>query len=383
MIMQSISQPSILLAFGLVALLLAGCATAQRSDSQISRAPFGRTPDGEPVDIYTLRNSQGAEARIMTYGGIVVSLKVPDRSGQMGDVVLGYERLADYIADNPYFGCLVGRYGNRIANGSFTLDGQTHTLAQNNGPNHLHGGLKGFDKVVWRARAFSSPLGPALELNYLSPNGEEGYPGNLNVTAVYTLTEDNALRLDFAAVTDRPTVVNLTHHSYFNLAGRGDILGHEVMINADRFTPVDETLIPIGELRPVEGTPFDFRTSTPIGARIDRDDTQLRFGGGYDHNWVISKPYGEFGLQARVYEPTSGRVMEVHSTEPGLQFYSGNFLDGTLTGKGGWVYEHRHGFCMEPQHYPDSPNQPNFPSTVLRPGDTYRNTIVYRFLTQN
>jgi aldose 1-epimerase len=383
MIMQTIIQPSILLAVALVALLVAGCTTAQRSDSPISRAPFGRTPDGAPVELYTLRNSQGAEARIMTYGGIVVSLKMPDRAGRMGDVVLGYDTLAEYIEENPYFGCLVGRYGNRIANGTFQLDGQTYRLAQNNGPNHLHGGLKGFDRVVWRARAFNSPLGPALELNYLSPDGEEGYPGNLSVTAVYTLTEDNALRLDFAAVTDRPTVVNLTHHSYFNLAGRGDILGHEVMIHADRFTPVDETLIPTGELRPVDGTPFDFRTATPIGARIDQENEQLQFGGGYDHNWVINKPYGQFGLQAWVYEPTSGRVMEVLSTEPGLQFYSGNFLDGTLTGKGGWTYEHRTGFCMEPQHFPDSPNQPDFPSTVLRPGETYRNTIVYRFLTQN
>jgi aldose 1-epimerase len=383
MTLPSLTPPTVLLALTVVALLLAACATARPTDSPISRAPFGRTPDGTPVDLYTLRNSQGAEARIMTYGGIVVSLKVPDREGRMGDVVLGYDTLDEYIAENPYFGCLVGRYGNRIANGRFTLDGETYTLAQNNSPNHLHGGWKGFDKVVWRARSFQSPLGPALELNYLSPNGEEGYPGNLSVTAVYTLTEDNALRLDYAAVTDQPTVVNLTHHSYFNLAGRGDILQHEVMIHAQHFTPVDETLIPTGELRPIEGTPFDFRAAMPIGARIDQENQQLQFGGGYDHNWVISKPYGEFGLQARVYEPTSGRVMEVHSTEPGLQFYSGNFLDGTLTGKGGWVYEHRHGFCMEPQHYPDSPNQPNFPSTVLRPGDTYRNTIVYRFLTRD
>jgi aldose 1-epimerase len=380
---QNLTHPLILLAVAFTAILLGGCATAKRSDSQISRTPFGRTPDGVPVDLYTLRNSQGAEARIMTYGGIVVSLKVPDREGRLGDVVLGYETLAEYIEENPYFGCLVGRYGNRIANGRFTLDGQTYKLAQNNPPNHLHGGWKGFDKVVWKARSYNSPLGPALELNYLSVDGEEGYPGNLNVTAVYTLTEDNALRLDYAAVTDRPTVVNLTHHSYFNLAGRGDILGHEVMIHADRFTPVDETLIPTGALAPVEGTPFDFRKPTSIGARIDQDDQQLKFGGGYDHNWVITKPYGQFGLQARVYEPTSGRVMEVHSTEPGLQFYSGNFLDGTLTGKAGWVYEFRHGFCMEPQHFPDSPNQPDFPSTVLRPGETYRNTIVYRFLTQN
>jgi aldose 1-epimerase len=307
---------------------------------------------------------------------------VPDRLGRPGDVVLGYETLAEYEKNNPYFGCLVGRYGNRIAGGKFVLDGREYALATNDGPNHLHGGVRGFDKVVWQARPLETPSGPALELRYRSPDGEEGYPGNLDVTAVYTLTQDNELRLDYTAVTDRPTIVNLTHHSYFNLAGRGDILSHEVMIRAERFTPVDKTLIPTGELRPVAGTPFDFNTPTAIGARIDQDDEQLRFGRGYDHNWVISKPMGELGLMARVYEAESGRVMEVLSTEPGLQFYSGNFLDGTIRGKGGRVYGFRNGFCMEPQHYPDSPHHPEFPSVVLRPGETYRNTIIYRFSTR-
>jgi aldose 1-epimerase len=297
----------------------------------------------------------------------------------MEDVVLGYDKLDDYIKDTPYFGALIGRYGNRIAKGKFTLDGKEYTLAVNNGPNALHGGLKGFDKVVWEPKILATPNGPSLELTYVSKDGEEGYPGTLSVKAVYTLTDDNALKLEYTATTDKDTVVNLTHHSYFNLAGKGDILNHEVMMPADKFTPVDSTLIPTGELKPVDGTPFDFRTPTAIGARIKQDDEQLKFGGGYDHNWVINKPMGQLGLMARVYEPTTGRVMEVWSTEPGLQFYSGNFLDGKNTGKGGWVYQFRNGFCMEPQHYPDSPNQPNFPSVVLKPGQVYQNTILYKF----
>jgi aldose 1-epimerase len=374
-----VSQCYRALAVGGIAAVLAGCASTSETKGHISRGPFGHAPDGTPVDVYTLRNSQGAEARICTYGGIVVSLKVPDREGRMGDVVLGYETLAEYIKENPYFGSLIGRYGNRIAKGKFTLDGEEYSLAVNNGPNHLHGGLKGFDKVVWHGRAYQGDQGPALELAYLSPDGEEGYPGNLDVTAVYTWRDDNTLRLDFTATTTRPTILNLTHHSYFNLAGQGDILGHEVMINASRFTPVDETLIPTGELRPVDGTPFDFRRPTAIGARINHADAQLKFGNGYDHNWVINNPAGQLETQARVYEPQSGRVLEVLSTEPGLQFYSGNFLDGSITGKGGWNYKFRNGFCMEPQHYPDSPNKPDFPSVVLRPGATYRNTILYRF----
>lgn len=366
----------------LLALLAASavsCSNLQSQPGAITAAPFGQTPDGKPVTLYTLRNSNGIVATICNYGGIVTSLQVPDRNGKLGDVVLGYDNLAGYLKETPYFGALIGRYGNRIAQGKFTLNGQTYTLATNNGPNALHGGLKGFDKVVWEAKPLITPQGPALELHYVSQDGEEGYPGTLTVKAVYTLTSDNALQLDYTATTDKDTVVNLTQHSYFNLAGKGDILGHEVTINADQFTPVDATLIPTGELPSVAGTPFDFRKPKTIGARIGEQNEQLKFGGGYDHNWVIAKPAGQLAVMARVSEPTTGRVLEVLSTEPGLQFYSGNFLDGTITGKGGWVYQFRNGFCMEPQHYPDSPNQPNFPSVVLKPGQVYHNTIIYRF----
>jgi aldose 1-epimerase len=362
------------------ATILAGCATSKTG--QITATPFGTDSSGAPVKLFTLRNASGATATICNYGGLVTSLKVPDKRGQFGDVVLGYDNVADYIKSSPYFGALVGRYGNRIALGQFTLDGKQYTLATNNVPNSLHGGVKGFDKVMWSAKCYQSADGPSLELTYLSHDGEEGYPGNLSVTAVYTLTDDNSLKLVYTATTDKATVLNLTHHSYFNLAGKGDILNHSVMIPADKFTPVDSTLIPTGELKPVAGTPFDFRTPTTIGARIGQDDDQLKFGKGYDHNWVINKPTGEMGLMARVTEPTSGRVLEVYSAEPGLQFYSGNFLDGTLTGKGGWVYQFRNAFCMEPQHFPDSPNQPSFPSVVLRPGETYHNTIIYKFSVQ-
>lgn len=372
-----------LLRLTLLAAAAAGilCAPARSATAGISKKQFGTLPDGTVVDLYTLRNARGCEAQITNYGGIVVSLKVPDRRGRLGDVVLGYDTLDAYVRNNPYFGCLVGRYGNRIGKGEFRLNGQVYRLARNNGPNHLHGGVRGFDKVVWEAHPVMTEAGPALELRYTSPDGEEGYPGNLDVTATYTLTHDNALRLDFRATTDKPTLCNLTHHSYFNLAGAGSgtILNHRVMIAADRFTPVDATLIPTGELRRVAGTPFDFRRPWRIGARIDRKDQQLAFGKGYDHNWVLNKPLGKLGLAARVYEPTTGRVMEVLTTEPGMQFYTGNFLDGTLRGKGGKVYRHRGGFCMEPQHYPDSPNKPHFPSTVLKPGQVYRNTIIYRF----
>lgn len=371
-----------LLGLAVTAAALFGCASVSSAPDQINRQPFGQTKDGTPIDLFTLRNANGAEARICNYGGLVISLKVPDRNGKLGDVVLGYDNLADYIKDTPYFGALIGRYGNRIAKGQFTLDGRQYTLATNNYPNALHGGVKGFDKVVWLPTVMPSAEGPALKLQHVSHDGEEGYPGNLSVTVVYTLTHDNALKVEYTATTDRDTVANLTQHSYFNLAGKGTILGHVVMIAADKFTPVDSTLIPTGELRPVNGTPFDFRTPTAIGARINQDDEQLKFGKGYDHNWVINKPMGQLSLMARVYEPTSGRVLEVLSTEPGLQFYSGNFLDGTLKGKGGWVYQFRNGFCMEPQHYPDSPNRPEFPSVVLKPGDTYHNTIVFKFSVQ-
>jgi aldose 1-epimerase len=334
------------------------------------------------AQIYLLRNSSGMHARITNYGGIVMSLHVPDRNGTFADVVLGYDKVDDYVKTSPYFGCLVGRYGNRIAKARFSLDGQEYHLAANDGPNSLHGGSKGFDKVLWTAQPVPSELGPALDLRYLSKHLDQGFPGNLDVIARYTLTEDGSLRVDFTATTDQKTIVNLTHHSYFNLAGRGDILGHRLYLNAEHFTPVDATLIPTGELRSVSGTPFDFRKPTVIGARIDADDQQIRFGGGYDHNWVIAKPPGALGLLARGLEPASGRALEVLSTEPGTQFYSGNFLDGTIVGKGGWHYQKRSAFCIEPQHFPNTPNQPSFPSVALAPGETYRNTIVYRFFVE-
>jgi aldose 1-epimerase len=362
---------------GLAACFLAGCASM--TTGIVHHAPFGKTADGTPVEIYALRNSSGMEARIMTYGGTVVSLKVPDKKNKLCDVVLGYDHLDGYLTNSPYFGAIIGRYANRIANGKFTLDGQTNTLATNNPPNHLHGGVKGFDKVVWIASPVETFYGPGLQLNYLSKDGEEGYPGNLSVTVVYVVTEKSELVIQFTATTDKDTVCNLTHHSYFNLLGSGDVLDHVVLISADKFTPVDANLIPTGELKPVAGTPFDFRQPTAIGARINDDDQQLKFGNGYDHNWVFGKRAGELGLAARVFEPTSGRVMEVFTTEPGMQFYTGNFLDGTIKGKGGKIYNFRDAFCMEPQHFPDSPNHPAFPTTELKPGEIYQSSIIYKF----
>ena len=358
-----------------------GCAfMSQNPKGTLTHSRFGQLPDGTPVELYTLRNSHGMEAQIMTYGGIVTSLKVPDKRGKLDDVVLGYDTLDAYLKSTPYFGALIGRYGNRIAKGQFSLDGVTYTLATNNGVNALHGGLKGFDKVVWTARPLPTANGPSLIMTYVSRNGEEGYPGNLLVTAVYSVTEDNALKVEFTATTDRKTVVNLTHHSYFNLRGSGDVLGHIVTINADKFTPVDSGLIPTGELRPVAGTPFDFTTPSAIGARIGQtQDEQIVLGQGYDHNWVLNKRGSELSLAAKVHEPMTGRTMEVWTTEPATQFYTGNFLDGTLVGKGGWTYQKRNGFCFEPQHYPESPNHPAFPSTELKPDETYRNTIIYKF----
>jgi aldose 1-epimerase len=360
--------------------ILAGCKSSSGGGG-IPQQKFGALPDGREVTLYTLRNAKGMEVRIMNYGGLVQSVKVPDKNGTMGDVSLGYDDLQGYLTNTPYFGALVGRYGNRIAKGKFSLDGQEYTLAVNNGVNALHGGLKGFDKQMWDCHPEMTSQGPSLRLHYVSKDGEEGYPGNLDVTAVYTLTDDNGLRLEFTATTDKDTVVNLTHHSYWNLRGSGTILDHVVYINADKYTPVDSTLIPTGELAPVEGTPFDFRTPTAIGARIHDDNEQLKFGNGYDHNWVINNP-GSLQVIARVSEPTTGRVMEVLSDQPGLQFYSGNFLDGTITGKGGWTYQFRDAFVMEPQHFPDSPNHPDFPTTELKPGETYHNTIEYRFSAQ-
>lgn len=349
----------------------------------INVTTFGKTPEGQEVKLYTLRNANGVTAGIMNYGAIVVSLKAPDAKGQMDDIVLGYDNLEGYLKVTPYFGAIVGRYGNRIGKGKFTLDGTTYTLAVNNGENALHGGNKGFDKVVWGHKPVWKSDSVGVELSYLSKDGEEGYPGNLKATVTYTLTNKNELRIDYVATTDKATPVNLTHHGYFNLTGgERDILGHVLMLNADRFTPVDAGLIPTGELQAVKGTPMDFTKATAIGERIEADFEQLKAGGGYDHNWVLNRRGGGLSLAARVTEPTTGRVMEVWTTQPGVQFYSGNFLDGTITGKGGKVYQHRWGFCLETQHYPDSPNKPNFPSTILRPGDKYETTTVYRFLTK-
>ena len=367
-----------------------GCSNSSTTSTEspmtlrIDSTAFGTTPDGQAATLYTLTNAQGVEAKITDFGGVVVSLKVPDRNDSLADVVLGFENLEPYFEDSPYFGALVGRYGNRIDQGKFTLDGQEYTLAQNNDENHLHGGLKGFDKVLWQAQTISSDSSVGLRLHYLSPDGEEGYPGALDVTVSYELTNDNALRIHYQATTDAPTVINLTNHSYFNLAGQdhGSILDHEVMINADQFVPVDSTLIPTGELASVAGTPLDFTEPTSVGARINEEHPQLVYGIGYDHCWVLNKAMDELGLAASVYEPTSGRYLEVMTTEPGVQFYSGNFLDGSLTGKDGAIYGHRSGLCLETEHFPDSPNQPEFPSTELQPGETYETTTIYRFSTR-
>jgi aldose 1-epimerase len=349
----------------------------------IKKEPFGKMADGTPIDLYTLTNAHGLQVKITTYGGAVVSLLVPDRDGKLDDVVLGFETLEEYVKKSPYFGCITGRYANRIAKGKFTLNGVAYTLTQNEGDNHLHGGAKGFDKVVWAAEEKTDDDGVGLALTYLSKDGEEGYPGNLSVKVTYTLTNDDAWRIDYEATTDKDTIVNLTNHTYFNLAdgGAGDVLGHELMINADRFTPIDSFQITTGELRSVASTPMDFLRMTTIGARIGQDDEQLRFGLGYDHNWILNSSDGTLVLAARLQEPTTGRVIEVYTTEPGIQFYSGNFLDGTIAGKGGKVYQKRHGLCLETQHFPNSPNQPGFPSTVLRPGEMYQTTTIYRLTT--
>lgn len=349
----------------------------------MSREPFGTLPDGTAVELFTLRNASGMEVKVTNYGGIITELKVPDREGKLDDITLGYNDLDGYLKSSPYFGAIIGRYGNRIANAQFTLDGKTYKLPANDGPNTLHGGTKGFDKVVWEAEPFEREGERGIVFKYSSPDGDQGFPGTLDARVTYTLTDQNELAFDYHATTDKPTVVNLTQHAYFNLAGdgSGDVLGHELTINADRFTPVDARLIPTGELASVEGTPFDFRTKTQIGKGIDAGHEQIKRGGGYDHNYVLNRSGEGLVLAARVEEPKTGRVMEVHTTEPGVQFYSGNFLDGSITGKNGHVYNKRNGFCLETQHYPDSPNQSSFPSTTLRPGETYTSRTVYTFST--
>jgi aldose 1-epimerase len=358
--------------------------------ARITEVPFG-TADGQPVQKITLRTPPGPaaiEMEVINYGGIILSLKTVDRAGVRDDIVLGFDSLAEYLEPkkSPYFGCLIGRYCNRIAKGQFTLDGRTYTLAKNNGENSLHGGNKGWDKVVWKHDAFNDTRGAGVKLTYTSKDGEEGYPGTVQATVTYTLTDKGELVVDYHATTDKSTVINLTQHSYFNLAGTkaNDILGHELTINADQYTPVDATLIPVGKHAPVEGTPFDFRKPMLIGARINAGDDQIKLGLGYDHNYVLNRTGEGLSLAARVAEPTTGRTMEITTTEPGIQFYSGNFLpkDDSLKGKGGRVYGYRSGFCLETQHYPDSPNQPSFPSTVLKPGQEYRSKTVFTFGTK-
>ncbi|HEV3470812.1 MAG TPA: aldose epimerase family protein [Pyrinomonadaceae bacterium] len=364
------------------ALCLLACvgAAAAQPRGGIRREDFGKMPDGRAVSLYTLTNRGGAEARVITYGATVVSLKVPDRRGRLADVVLGFDDLQGYLAQDFYIGAVIGRYANRIGGARFTLNGVEYKLAANNGPHNLHGGPGGFDKVLWEARPLRTRGGAALELTYLSRDGEAGFPGNLRARVVYTLTDRNELRVDYSATTDKDTVVNLTQHSYFNLAGEGagDILDHRLRIYASRFTPTDATSIPTGELRAVRGTPFDFTRPTAIGARINQDDEQLKYGNGYDHNFVVGGRAGRLRRAAEVSEPTTGRRMEVWTTEPGVQFYTGNYL-AVERGKGGKPYPRRTGFCLETQHFPDSPNKPAFPSTVLRRGGRYRSTTVYRF----
>jgi aldose 1-epimerase len=357
-------------------------AQTTSSKTGVQQKLFG-TRDGRPVTLYTLTNSHGVEISAMNYGGIIQSIRVPDRNGKLADIVLGHDTAEGYMPNPPYLGAIVGRYANRIANGTFTLDGKTYTLPKNDGPNTLHGGTtKTFDKVMWESQPLKGKNG--VSFSYLSADGDEGFPGNLKVTVTYVLTDSNELVIDYDATTDKDTPINVSQHSYFNLKGEGngDILDHEIMINADKFTPVDKNLIPTGELRPVKGTPFDFTTSTKIGARIDDNYEQLVLGHGYDHNFILNRKGPGLSLAARVYEPTTGRVLEVSTTQPAVQFYSGNFLDGTVTGKGGHVYKRRYGFCLETQHYPDSPNHPDFPTTILKPGQKFHQETVFKFSAQ-
>ena len=366
-----------------VAALLAALGACGGKDRvTVVRSSFGQLPDGRAVEAFTLTNPAGIVVQAITYGGIITVIRTPDRSGRPGDIVAGFDDLAGYLGASPYFGAIVGRYANRIAGGQFSLDGTTYHLARNNGPNALHGGLRGFDKVLWSGEPFAADSGAGVTLRYSSADGEEGYPGAMAVRVTYRLTPDHDLIVDFEATSTRPTPVNLCQHTYWNLHGdgAGDILDHLLTLDASAYTPVDSTLIPTGEIAPVAGTPFDFRSPTAIGARIDQPDPQLRVGRGYDHNWVLDRG-GRTGLvhAARLVDPVSGRSLDISTTEPGLQFYSGNFLDGTVTGKGGRVYRHRSALALETQHFPDSPNHPNFPSTILRPGETFRSRTVFRF----
>ena len=363
--------------------LVWSCGGEQTVEDSVTvvRETFGHLPSGEQVESFTIANAGGVSLTAITYGAIIVSLNTPDRDGRVADIVLGFDSLAGYLGEHPYFGAVVGRYANRIARGTFTLDGATYTLAANNAPNHLHGGDRGFDAKLWTAEPFDGTDRAGVVLRYTSPDGEEGYPGTLHVRVTYTLSADDTFVIDYHAVTDAPTPVNLSQHSYFNLTGNPDrdVLNHVLTIHADRFTPVDSTLIPSGNVVPVSGTPFDFTTPHTIGARIEDDHEQLRFGGGYDHNFVLSKSADQLSPAVTVVEPSTGRTLAIATSEPGMQFYSGNFLDGSLTGKAGHAYAHRTGFCLESQHFPDSPNQPAFPSTILRPGEEYHSRTVWRF----
>ena len=360
-------------------LFLLGVHMTAEAKGTIHRAPFGKLADGTAVELFTLKNATGMTVKITNYGGIITHLLVPDKNGKLGDVVLGYDTLEGYLKASPYFGCIVGRYGNRIGKGEFTLGGKAFALAKNNNGNSLHGGLIGFDKKLWKPEAAVGPEGPFLKLSYLSKDGEEGYPGNLSTTVTYTLTGQNELKIDYAAAADKETVLNLTNHTYFNLAGSGNILEHELVLHAERFTPVDAGLIPTGELRSVKNTPLDFTKPMKIGARIESKDEQMKLGGGYDHNFVLNSGGGKMAPAAKVFSPVTGRLMEVFTTEPAIQFYTGNFLDGSIKGKGRQVYAKRTGLCLETQHYPDSPNKPAFPSTLLKPGGRYATTTLYKF----
>jgi aldose 1-epimerase len=375
-------SPAFKLSFALCMLMRSAVAAAPEP---VSAKSFGRLPDGRETRLFTLRNGSGFQVDIADYGGTIVRLRAPDRNGKLADVTLGFNSVESYPKQSPYFGALIGRVGNRIAHGSFTLDGHAYTLAKNNTPGGigctLHGGRVGFDKVIWEAEPTARDGQPALRLRYTSKDGEEGFPGTLQVEVLYSLTQDNGMRIDYNATTDKATPVNLTNHAYFNLAGEGSgtILDHVLMLHAKRYTPVDKGLIPIGKIAPVAGTPFDFTTPHAIGERVNADDEQLRHGGGYDHNFVLDSQDGSLAPAGYVYEPKSGRKMEIFTTEPGLQFYCGNFLDGTIKGKSGGAYIHRGAIALETQHYPDSVNQPAFPSTILHPGETYRSTTIYRF----
>lgn len=361
---------------------LIGVGAFSNAASKVEMEPWGEI-NGQPVYLYTLTNANGAQMKVTNYGARVTSLIIPNKNENMVDVVLGFDNLQAYLDNHTYFGAIVGRYGNRIKDGKFTLDGVEHTLGRNNIDNHLHGGFKGFDQRVWNAEAVKTNEGVSVRLNYLSKDGEEGYPGNLDVTVTYTLTDDNEFIFDIEATTDEPTIVNLTNHNYYNLAGaKTDAMSHLLMIDADKFTPIHDEWIPTGELRSVEGTPMDFTQPTPVGERINEDYQQLENGHGYDHNYVLNSGGGQMALAGTVYEPMTGILMKVYTDQPGVQFYSGNFLDGSLVGKNGIIYEHRYAICLETQHFPDSPNHPNFPTAVLRPGQGYKTSTVFEFTTQ-